>query len=139
VTVQLAIVVVAGLPLLALTQPVLPPFGAPALFVLAFAFALVAWWRGATDLRGHTRAGAEVIVSVLAKQMESGDHAPARPLEDVHKVLPGLGEPVAIRVENSDHAAGRSLADLDLRSRTGAVVLAIDGAAGTSSCRTATS
>jgi monovalent cation:H+ antiporter-2, CPA2 family len=80
-----------------------------------------------------------VIVSVLAKQMESGDHAPPRPLEDVHKVLPGLGEPVAIRVENSDHAAGRSLADLDLRSRTGAVVLAIDGAAGTSSCRTATS
>jgi hypothetical protein len=43
VTVQLAIVVVAGLPLLALTQPFLPPFGAPALFVLAFAFALVAW------------------------------------------------------------------------------------------------
>ena len=126
VTVQLAIVVVAGLPLLALTQPFLPPYAAPALFAVALAFAAVAWWRGATDLRGHAQAGAEVIVSVLAKQMEGRDHAPPAPLEDVHKVLPGLGEPVAVRVELSDHAVGRSLAELDLRSRTGAVVLAIN-------------
>jgi len=126
VTVQLAVVVVAGLPLLALTQPFLPPFGAPAIFVAALAIAGIAWWRGATDLRGHTQAGAELIVSVLAKQMVGGDHAPATPLEDVHKLLPGLGEPVALRIDPSDHAVGRSLADLDLRSRTGAVVLAIN-------------
>ncbi len=126
VTVQLAIVVVAGLPLLALTQPFLPPFGALAIFLTVLAIAAVAWWRGATDLRGHAQAGAEVIVSVLAKQMVAGDHGPATPLEDVRKLLPGLGEPVALRVEPADHAVGRSLTELDLRSRTGAVVLAIN-------------
>ncbi len=126
VTVQLAIVVVAGLPLMALTQPFLPPYGAPAVFAVALAVAAVAWWRGATDLRGHAQAGAEVIVAVLAKQMGAPDHGPPAPLEDVHKVLPGLGEPVALRLEPSDHAVGKSLAELDLRSRTGAVVLAIN-------------
>ena len=44
----------------------------------------------------------------------------------LNKVLPGLGEPVALRIEPADHAVGRSLAELDLRSRTGAIVLAIN-------------
>ncbi len=126
VTVQLAIVVVAGLPLLALTQPFLPPFGAPAIFLAVLAIAAFAWWRGATDLQGHAQAGAEVIVSVLAKQMVASEHGPATPLEDVRKLLPGLGEPVALRVEPADYAVGRSLTELDLRSRTGAAVLAIN-------------
>lgn len=93
----------------------------------------IAWWRSATDLRGHAQAGAELIVAALARQMapseqeapgESSAHEPPA-LADVHQLLPGLGEPVALRIAATDHAAGRTLAALDLRSRTGAVVLAI--------------
>ena len=133
VTMQLAIVVVAGILLLALTQPFLPPLRGPAVFVAVIGILAIAWWRSATDLRGHARAGAELIVAALARQMapseqegpgESSAHEPPA-LEDVHQLLPGLGEPVALRIEAADHAAGRTLAALDLRSRTGAVVLAI--------------
>src|SRR6185312_9070954 len=46
-------------------------------------------------------------------------------LEDVNTILPGLGEPVAIRVVPQSIAVGRSLAQLNLRGATGATVLAI--------------
>src|SRR2546423_15568325 len=46
-------------------------------------------------------------------------------LEDVNAVLPGLGEPVAIRVMPESIAVGRSLMQLNLRGATGATVLAI--------------
>jgi CPA2 family monovalent cation:H+ antiporter-2 len=48
-----------------------------------------------------------------------------RLLEDVNAVLPGLGEPVAIRVVPESIAVGRSLGQLNLRGATGATVLAI--------------
>jgi len=122
VTMQLAIVVVAGLPLLVLTQPFLPPYGGVAVFVAVVGFLGVAWWHSATELQGHTRAGAELIVSALARQMAPVEQ---EGLADVHRLIPGLGEPVPVRIDATDHAAGRSLAAIDLRSRTGAVVLAI--------------
>src|SRR5258708_9595991 len=46
-------------------------------------------------------------------------------LEDVNGILPGLGEPVAIRVIPQSIAVGKSLAQLNLRGATGATVLAI--------------
>src|SRR3989441_614370 len=68
VTFQLAGVLLVGLPLLALTQPFLPgPSGA---LVLALVMVMlgVAFWRSATNLQGHVRAGAEVVLEVLAAQ-----------------------------------------------------------------------
>ncbi|HET7602699.1 MAG TPA: TrkA C-terminal domain-containing protein, partial [Gemmatimonadales bacterium] len=90
----------------------------------------VAWWRSTTNLRGHAQAGAEVLVSALGRQMatEESSHGiptPATELTDVRQLLPGMGEPVALTVRAEDHAVGKTLAQLDLRSRTGAVVLAI--------------
>ena len=130
VTLQLAIVVVAGIPLIAITAPFLPPLRGPVVFAALLLLLAVAWWRSTTDLRGHAQAGAEVLVSALSRQMATEEAAhqtplPATELTDVRKLLPGLGEPVAIAVQEKDHAVGRTLAALDLRSRTGAVVLAI--------------
>jgi monovalent cation:H+ antiporter-2, CPA2 family len=87
---------------------------------------LVALWRNAANLQGHARAGAQIIASALATQMASTDGAQEeRKLEDLNAVLPGLGEPVAIRVVPESIAVGRSLAQLNLRGATGATVLAI--------------
>ena len=63
----------------------------------------------------------------MAHQMAStdGDRDEAKLLEDVNAVLPGLGEPIAIRVVPQSIAVGRSLAQLNLRGATGATVLAI--------------
>ena len=130
VTLQLAIVVAAGIPLVAITAPFLPALRGPLVFAALLLLLAIAWWRSTTDLRGHAQAGAEVLVSALSRQMatEEATHqapAPSTELTDVRQLLPGLGEPVAIAVQEKDHAVGRTLAALDLRSRTGAVVLAI--------------
>jgi CPA2 family monovalent cation:H+ antiporter-2 len=43
----------------------------------------------------------------------------------MHTMLPGLGEPVAMTVGHDSPAAGRTLAELDMRGVTGATVLAL--------------
>jgi CPA2 family monovalent cation:H+ antiporter-2 len=46
-------------------------------------------------------------------------------LAEVNRLMPGLGAPVAIRIEPSSAGVGQSLAELNLRGRSGATVLAI--------------
>jgi CPA2 family monovalent cation:H+ antiporter-2 len=126
ILVQIAVVITVGIPVVAITQPFLPPHqGAVVLSVLTVVL-LVALWRNAANLQGHARAGAQIIASALAQQMAStGDSEDETKLEDVNAVLPGLGEPIAIRVVPESIAVGRSLAQLNLRGATGATVLAI--------------
>jgi monovalent cation:H+ antiporter-2, CPA2 family len=148
---QLTIVLLLGAPLLAVTQPFLPPLQGA--FVLAAAVAALGFavWRSATNLQGHVRAGAQMIVQALAKQTPAhavsaargprdGDserrtlHDPderdaerddAAVLERVGQVLPGLGALSTVHLDAAHHAVGRTLSDLDVRGRTGATVLAI--------------
>lgn len=134
VTLQLAIVLVLGLPLLAITQPILGGAIGPLVFggllvVLGFAF-----WRDASELHSHVRAGAQTIVEVLKESARagrttepSGDRADSgRPsLVVVHRLLPGIGEPAAYELGSASPAVGRTLAELNLRGITGATVLCI--------------
>jgi CPA2 family monovalent cation:H+ antiporter-2 len=126
VTLQFGVLAVVGAPLLVITQPFVPMLGsASVLAVIAVAFG-VAFWRRATDLYGHTRAGAEVIVMALAQHdMDQTREMEVQTIERLHAVLPGLGEPVPVRLDDTSRAVGRTLASLDLRGRTGATVLAI--------------
>jgi monovalent cation:H+ antiporter-2, CPA2 family len=126
VTLQLALVFAAAFPIVALTQPFLPPLRLlPILLALAVLLG-VAFWRSTTNLHGHARAGAEVIVAALANQM-AGDESDrmGHTVEHMHRALPGLGEPVPLRIPPGSPAANRSLSDLNLRGVTGATVLAI--------------
>ena len=152
VTWQLVMVAMVGVPLVALSAPFLPGQLAPMLLLAALVLAGIAFWRGATNLQGHTRAGAEVIVAALAKQMAgrgveeqpeppithrrrasdaTGAQAlveapgPVRTLAGIYDLIPGLGQPVSLEVREGDYAAGRSLAELDLRDATEATVLVI--------------
>jgi CPA2 family monovalent cation:H+ antiporter-2 len=127
VLVQLAVVLAVGIPIVAITQPFLPPHQGAVVLTLLTLVLLVALWRNASNLQGHARAGAQIIASALANQMASTDGASdeTKLLEDVNAVLPGLGEPVAMRVVPQSIAVGRSLAQLNLRGATGATVLAI--------------
>jgi CPA2 family monovalent cation:H+ antiporter-2 len=126
VTLQLAVTLLVGMPLLALTQPFLPgPYGALVLGLLLLVLGL-AFWRSATNLQGHVKAGTEMIVEVLAKQARRGAADPDAPaLAPVGSLLPGLGEPVAVRIGAGSRSVGRTLADLEVRGLTGATVLAI--------------
>jgi CPA2 family monovalent cation:H+ antiporter-2 len=124
---ELAIVLLVGAPLVALTQPFLPGYsGAVTLLALLVALGFV-FWRSAADLEGHVRAGAQMIVEALAAQAGTGkdDNRAPMDLGEVNRVLPGLGAPVPVLVEDGSPAIGKSLADLNLRGATGATVLVI--------------
>ena len=127
VTLQIAIMLSILIPLLAITQPFVT--AAPGLFTIGVVALVlgIAFWRSAQSLHGHTRAGAEAIVSMLANQMsvEREVHVIRGAMAKIDDVLPGLGAPVAIRVLEGSKAANTTLAKLNLRGRTGATVLAI--------------
>jgi len=85
--------------------------------------------RSMTELEGHVRAGAALIVEVLARQSaeprDAGAPPPAPHLHEVVALLPGFDAVKPIALPAGAPAIGKSLAELDLRARTGASVLAI--------------
>ena len=132
VTLELLVLLIAGVPLLAITQPFLPSLsGVLGALVWASLLAIlgVAFWRGASNLEGHVRAGAQAVVEVLAAQSaatpeDSADGEPAGH-DDLQTLLGGLGAWTAERIADSDACVGKTLAQLNLRGLTGATVLAI--------------
>jgi CPA2 family monovalent cation:H+ antiporter-2 len=130
-TLQLGLTLLAGLILLALTQPFVGGVVAPLLLGLLLAVLGADFWRGATDLHGHVRAGAQTIFDVIVDQARSGgaDGGASEPPAPIFSpgplLLPGLGVPTLVQLEQPHAAVGRSLASLNLRGVTGATVLAI--------------
>ena len=123
---QLGCLLIVAAPVIALTQPFLPPLSAVVLVVVVLVLGF-AFWRSAADLEGHVRAGAEMIVEALSSRAgppPAGpvDHGGAAP---IHDALRGLGAPEVILVAEGSAVAGKSLATLNLRGATGATVLAI--------------
>jgi len=123
-SVQIGVVLIIGIPMVAVTLPVLPTFGGPVLLGTLLLLLGVAFWRSARDLQGHVRAGASMIVEALAV---TGEHpaAPGGIMQEVRALLPGIGELTQVVVGPGQAAAGRTLADLNLRGLTGASVVAI--------------
>ena len=122
VTVQLVIVLIVGLPLLALTQPFLPALYGSVLFGVILAALGVTFWRSAENLQEHVRAGAEIIVEALARQASFSGRLT---LENLHPLLPTLGDLTPVKLEPTCAAVGKTLAQLNLRGLTGATVVAI--------------
>ncbi len=120
VALQLACLLAVGIPLVAVTQPFLPGFQGALLLLVLTVLLGFGFWKSATNLQGHVRAGAQAIVEALASQT----HVKSE-LADIHAVLPGLGEPVPLKLDASSPAVGKTLAELNLRGVTGATVLAI--------------
>jgi CPA2 family monovalent cation:H+ antiporter-2 len=75
--------------------------------------------RSIADFHGHVRASSEVIVERLAGP------ASGHQLSQVATILPGLSSTALFTIPDGADAVGKSLAQLDLRARTGATVLAI--------------
>lgn len=126
VALQVAILILIGGPLLALTQPFLP--SVPEMIVLALGIALlgIAFWKRVANLQGHVRAGAQMIVQSLAKpSAKREEHAVRNLPKQIDDLLPGLGTPVMVLIGPKSAAIGQSLMSLRLRGITGATVLAI--------------
>jgi len=129
VTLQLAILAVIAIPIVAITLPFLPSYRYALAPLALVAIPAVAFWRSAMNLQGHARAGAEVIAMKIGSGMSEGPADGGDPfapdMERVRLALPGLGDPVSVRVVDSSPASDRTLAELNLRGLTGATVLAI--------------
>jgi len=140
VTLQLIIVLLVGVPIIAITQPFLRGFTGPLIVLGLLGVLGVAFWRSATNLQGHVRAGAQVIVEALAAQSHAktpGHHPEPQALDQVQVLLPGLGTPTPVLLEETSPAVGKTLAQLNLRGLTGATVLAIHRGGGDVSVPTA--
>jgi CPA2 family monovalent cation:H+ antiporter-2 len=132
-TLQLALVTVSGLLVVVVTGPFVPLGRGAVVLALVVGWLGVVFWRSTANLYGHTRAGAQVLIAALAKGMVAppvdaeGAHVatPPRDFSAVYRVLPGLGDPMPVLILPDSPAVGRTLGDLQLRSLTGAVVLAI--------------
>ncbi len=130
-TLQLALLFIVGIPLIAVTQPFLPSLGGPLVLLPVLSLFGIAFWRSATNLQGHARAGAEMILEALSHGVPSGPAALDIPqLAQLQPSLAGLGDPVCVQISDGCHAVDCTLAELNVRGLTGATVLAIKRADG---------
>ena len=125
VAAQSAIVLLVGAPLVAITQPFLPPLRGALLLALIVGYLAFVFRRQANDFQGHARAAAQVVAEALIARTREDREASMRRLEDVHRVVVGLGSPVPIPLPDEGRAVGKTLAEIRLRGLTGATVLAI--------------
>ena len=128
ITLEIALLLLIGVPLIALTQPFLPSLSGPIVMAVTIFLLAIALWRSTANLQEHARAGAQAIVEVLARQL--GSRAVTVGITDpdlaqLHQLLPGLGAPQPVRIRMGTNAVNKTLAELNLRGLTGATVLAI--------------
>lgn len=122
VSLQLGITMVVALPCLAILQPFLPEFKSSFVLLGLVLIAAIAFWRSATQLQGHVRAGAQALVEAVAVP-EPGKAGEA--LDQMEQLLPGMGDLGSLVLAAGHAWIGRSLGEIDLRGLTGATVLAI--------------
>jgi len=85
----------------------------------------IAFWKGATNLQGHVKAGTAMIMEALTSQSGKRDTSKDDALPQLSQYLPGLGELTTFELPPTSPAAGKSLAQLNVRGLTGATILAI--------------
>jgi monovalent cation:H+ antiporter-2, CPA2 family len=126
VTLQLAIVLLIGVPLVAITQPFVPPARGAAVLLFVLLLLAFAFWRGATNFQGHTRAAAQALAESLTRQTRAGRATGSDQIQEgTDRIFAGLGTPVPIELGAASPAVGKTLAEIRLRGLTGATVLAI--------------
>jgi CPA2 family monovalent cation:H+ antiporter-2 len=121
ITLQLAVLLLTGLPLLAVTQPFFRGTPGALLLALGLFVAGLLVVRRAKTFQGEVRAGTQLIAAAL--KSPGADHSQLRP--DVQHFLAELGEPKQVRLSARCRAVGQTLVSLDVRGSTGATVIAI--------------
>ncbi|HKO57877.1 MAG TPA: TrkA C-terminal domain-containing protein, partial [Thermoanaerobaculia bacterium] len=117
-TVKILVLVLVGMPIVALTQPFLPGYPAAIALSLLLVLLAVTFWRRTADLQGHVHAGAQALIGALAR----GSSTPTPAVDDL---IAGFGAPRTTVVAEGSEVIGKQLREVNLRGRTGAMVLAI--------------
>jgi CPA2 family monovalent cation:H+ antiporter-2 len=114
---QITILLVAAVPLLAIVQPFMAPVEGIGIIVITLALMIIVVTRSARQMQGQIRDAARLIATALR-----GTRAGA---EGESYEVPGIGMITPVSVRPDSGGVGRSLAELDLHTSSGAVVLAI--------------
>ena len=124
---QIGTLLIVGVPIVAVTQPFIPRFPGFTLLAIMTVVLGLAFWKSALNRQEHARAGAEVIIAALTPQAASEDDEENlyKTMEHIAIMLPGLGEPVPVKITAASPGVDRSLAELNIRGKTGATILAI--------------
>ncbi|HET8933200.1 MAG TPA: cation:proton antiporter [Polyangiales bacterium] len=121
ITLVIAVLVLTGVPLLAVTQPFLSGAAGAALLAVAIGAFVLALLKQTQNLEGEVRAGSQLLVAALQHQ----DDYPTPASGEVDHFLAELGAPKPVKLTADCAAVGQTLVALDLRGSTGATVLAI--------------
>jgi monovalent cation:H+ antiporter-2, CPA2 family len=115
---QITILLVAAVPLLAIVQPFMEPVEGIGIIVITSVLMIVAVTRGARRMQGQIRNATHLIRVAL-------QGAPAGIDGQQSYEVPGIGmiTPVPLRADSD--GVGKKLSELDLRTSSGAVVVAI--------------
>ncbi|MGA9739445.1 cation:proton antiporter, partial [Candidatus Binatus sp.] len=114
---QITILLVAAVPLLAIVQPFMEPVEGIGIIVITIALMIVVVTRSARQMQGQIRNAARLIATALR-----GTRAGA---EGESYEVPGIGMITPVSLRAYSDSVGRSLAELDLHTNSGAVVVAI--------------
>ncbi len=114
---QITILLVAAVPLLAIVQPFMEPVEGIRIIVITIALMIVVVTRSARQMQGQIRNAARLIATALR-----GTRAGA---EGESYEVPGIGMITPVSLRAYSDSVGRSLAELDLHTNSGAVVVAI--------------
>lgn len=117
VTFELAITLGVVVPIVAMIQPFVR--GGFGLLVAVALVLVVILRRSIVELDGHVRASSALMAELLARP--SADS----PVVQIAAILPGFAGTATFAIDDGSSTVGQSLADLDLRARTGATVLVI--------------
>jgi CPA2 family monovalent cation:H+ antiporter-2 len=125
-TLETGIILLVGLPLLAIFQPFLPGLPSAALFLGILLVLTVSFWKGTADLEGHVKAVSQAIVEALAKQSQNqGDTEEDKTLRRIRKLFPGMGHLATLHVGPACRCAGKTIGEMNLGNRTGAAILVV--------------
>lgn len=125
VSLQLLAVVLVAAPIVAITQPFLPALQMAVMLSLGATLLVLSFWRNAANLQGHTRAAAQAIAESMARQSREEPSGGNNKGKGLDQMFVGLGSPVSIELAPDSSAVGKSLIAVNLRSLTGATILAI--------------
>lgn len=122
----LALVIAVGFPALAILRPLVPgPWAEPVLLACLLAAAFLVY-RSADAVDGQFVSGAEALARQLGRHAGEGE-GEDDPTDVDHPIplVPGLDRAIVIALPDGARAIGLTLAQLDVRVRSGATVVAI--------------
>jgi CPA2 family monovalent cation:H+ antiporter-2 len=117
---HVTILLVAAVPLLAIVQPFMAPVEGIGVIVITIVLMTIVVFRNARKIQEQMPNAARMIAAALGGSRTTRSSAEGGAYE-----VPGIGRLTPVSVSPNSRGVGRKLSEIDLHTKTGAVVIAI--------------